>query len=560
MNAFFLWIERFLLWLGLRSRPGRLLANRARGREVAAVRRELDADDTAFGTEMQRRSSTRPHVLLGHVGDTPYVLPLQDLRGAHAHFVGQPGAGKTRLLTSMLAQLLELMWFDGVSYSIVVIDPKGETALLFMRAIAEVLGRRPVRDAERLARRIITIRPFKSAFLTPLPGLQPDPAVDLFAQARVMVELAEHVSGARVGVRQGPAGTFGLAALIANGASFVEAPFLLRDPEAMRALAERVDEPRLQAYFRTGEYARESRQTIGGLVARLEAILGVTPLRAMFAGAEPIDFRSSMQPGMVTIVDLDGAPLGAQAIADAVGALIMTRASWAAFDQNTSDRAAGTLFVIDELARIAVPSVLEAVERVLTTGRWLGVSMWSAAQFASQVPDLDRLLSANTRLRAFGRSSAREIEGAAAEWLPVTGRRLRPRKLGATSSAAEFMSEAEEVRDWVRRIARLPQRHFLVADRSAPFAARILEALAFDPPIWSEVPPEVRALVERGRAGVLREQLVAASRELEARAAQRLLGSHEAAPRRSRRREAPELPDLASERAQRSGRRRREVP
>lgn len=560
MSALLALIESFLFWLGLRRSDERLLAAEARQGVVDELRGAITEDERLFAAEMERRR-LEPHLVIGRAGTVDYLLPLRDMIGAHAHVVAQPGAGKTRFIVALITQVLEHMWLRGASHAVIAVDPKGETVLLLMRAVAELLARLPAELARDLSRRITTIRPFLGNFLTPIDLLAREPSVDLIAQARTTVELIERTAGAAVGIRQGTAGTFAFATLIANGVSLVEAPFLLRNPTAMRYLASRVDEPRLRSYFEGGDYERESRTTLHGLLARTEVMVGIAPLRAMSAGPGGLDFRTAFAPGMLTIVDLDGAPLGAQSIAEAIGALLLTRIAWAAFAQG-GERAAGTWLVIDELGRLASPSVLDVVERILTQGRWRGLGLTSVAQFAQQLPELDRLLSANTRWRSFGRSSAREIEGAASEWLPITGRRLRPRRPGEPSRTAEFMTEAEEVRDWVRRIARLPQRHFLFADRSAPFASRVVVAPTMAPAPWHEIPAEVRELVERGGFGLPREELLARARRLESDAADRLMRTREQSPPREGRRrgqavEQP-LPDLAER--TRSRRRRREVP
>ncbi len=561
MNAILDLIESLLVWIGLSGRVERVLADAAHGTDVRRLRGEITADERRFEEEMARRAGA-PHLVVGRANAVDYLLRLRDLVGSHGHIVAQPGAGKTRLIVALLAQLLEHMWFRGASHAAIVVDPKGETVLVLLRAVAELLSHMNADVAAATARRIVVIRPFLGRFLVPLNLMAREPSVDLVAQARVLVELVERTAGVAVGIRQGVAGAFGFAVLIANGISLVEAPFLMRDANVMRDLAMQVDEPRLRAYFAASpsDYARESRTTINGLLARIEAILGIAPLRAMLAGAGGFDFRALFAPGMLTIIDLDGAPLGAQAIADAIGAMLLTRVGWAAFSHG-GERAEGTWLVVDELGRMASPSVIDATERVLTQGRWRGLGMLSAAQFSSQTQELDRLLSANTRFRLFGRSSEREIEGAATEWLPVTGRRPRARRPGELPRPAEFMSEAEEIRDAVRRIARLPQRTFLVGERGAPFVSRLIEAPRIEPAAWHTIPDRVRELVERGGFGVPREELLARARRLEAEAAERLTRARDAASptreRRPRARPEPPMPDLA-ERTR--GRRRREVP
>ncbi|MCC7537545.1 MAG: hypothetical protein IT379_15075 [Deltaproteobacteria bacterium] len=369
------------------------------------------------------------------------------------------------------------------------------------------------------------------------------------------LETVERASGAAVGIRQAGAGTMAFATLIAAAVSPVEWPFVMRDGSAMRALAEGIDEPRLRAYFRSGDYDRESRTTVWGLIARLEMILSIAPIRAMLVGSGGFSFGRAFEPGMVTLVALDGAPAGAQSVAEALGALITTRLAWAAFDTGNRPRADTIVLGFDELASIGVPSVVEAVERVLTTGRSFGLSLISAAQFANQIAALDHLFAANVHRRVFGRSSVREIEHAASEWLPVTGTEPKQRRPGDAPRPIEFMSEAEEIRSWTRRISRLPVRSFLVGDRTAPFRSRLVEAPAVDPPAWDVLPARVRDLVARGGFGVLRAELLRHLHVVETAAADRV-GATTTGPRETR--GNFEMPDLARRRATRP--RRRDVP
>jgi hypothetical protein len=554
VTALLVLLERLLTWLGLRGTPIRALAAGARRDQVADVRRSLGEDHVAFGREMARRGERRPVLALGRSGEDDYLLELPAIRGAHVHTQAAPGAGKSRLLAHVMTSVVEQIG-QGAPWSVVLVDPKHETAGLLMRSLGQLLLRADARTAERITRNLVAIRPFAGAFVTPIPGIEPIPGVDVLAHARVVLELAERTTGAHLGARQTQAGVFAIATLIANRVNLIEAPFLLRDPARMRALAEAVPEPAIRAYFRSGAFARESQQTLSGLVSRFEAILGISSIKPMFASDEPLDLRRVFEPGSICVVDLGGAPLGAGALVDTVGALLLSRLAFAAFDQSIENRAEGTLFVIDELAQLATPSVIEAVERILVTGRWLGLCLWTAAQYGGQLPALDRLLNANTRIRCFGRTSAREVDGAALDALPVTGRRLKPSRPGEARDGIELMSEAEEIREWTRRIGRLAPRDFVVADRAAPFAPRLVRVPAFEPPAWDALPAQIRETLERGAFGRPRAELLARAREIEQAAADRLFASPAAAavgqPRGA---QTIRLPDIASARRGMRGR------
>jgi hypothetical protein len=194
------------------------------------------------------------------------------------------------------------------------------------------------------------------------------------------------------------------------------------------------------------------------------------------------------------------------------------------------------------------------IERLVTLGRSFGAgALLLLHQGATQLPtELQNVLGTNTALRIIGRSSERDA-AAASEWLPRTGRVPRPRPPGtAPGREPHFLSAGEEERFRIAEIGRLPARHFLVSDRRAPFAPRIVRAPDYDPPPWSAIPAEVAEAVRRGSAGVARHELEARVQRIEQDAAERFAEQvREEEAGRGRRGAAPTTPHVVGIRPRR---------
>lgn len=432
-------------------------------------------------------------------------------------------------------------------HAIELLDFKGETADLWLRAIAHQLANTSAAARRSFLDRLTVIRPFAGRYAPPLQILQRIPAVSPLVQAHAFTEILEGAGGTLLGSNQSPAMSSLLAGWIEFGHDLISFLYALenRDGHIWKEIAERSQIPEVRAYLST-KFPREKPPVIDGIMARIRALLRVENLKASFAAVSMVDLRRSFLPGSITVCDFGDADLGAVALKVPVAAIIVKCITWAAFDPSRN-REGFTFIVADEIQSVPSRSISEDVERLITTGRSYGVGFLAAHQGETQLPsDLRSDLSTNIRLRILGRSCEKDAE-AAAEWLPRTGFVPKRRPFGSLPpDRPEFLSEKEEERHWVRRITDLPRRVFLVADRGATFGPRFVETPTFDPPPWDAIDPEIADAVLRGNVARPREELLARAREIEERAVAELIGSAGAEKDHRRRREPPipRLPDV----------------
>jgi hypothetical protein len=548
------WILRLA---GLTTRRAHQEAKDSIAREQAGLKESLSADDRRLAASMKRRAAG-DHVVFG-TGDRegPYCLPITDFAGTFAWVSAGTGSGKSRLVGGIVSQLAKHV-LGGAPVSLIVVDMKGELADLTLRALAQLAVEDGAGGAMLLPR-LFVIRPFLGDFLPELQLLAADSSQPVLTQAHAVAETLES-SVASLGVRQSGALTMLLALAIEARLSLLDLRWLLYDLDRVVQLAEQSALPEVRLFVRT-RLRREASATIDGVGARLDGLLRVGALKGTLAGPGMLDLRRCFAPGSCTVVDFGGAPLGAEGAKRAFASLLLTRLTWAAFDARRTERSS-TVVIADEIQEALTSATTHHIERLVTTGRSYGLGLWVVNQSAAQLPtELKTILGTNARFRVIGRSGADDAK-MAAEWLPSTGRVVRPRLPGEPPRGREFLTAAEELRTRTQELATLPPRRFLVADRLAPFHARYIEAAPFNPPPLTAFPGELVWAIEQGAVGKPRNALIARAAELEEHAAGSL--EHACVPA-SKRKAAlpgaattPALPDVV--RARRSAAASEEIP
>jgi hypothetical protein len=384
----------------------------------------------------------------------------------------------------------------GAPVSIVLVDGKGESADNTLRSVTRVAEELSPRERLQFFEQIHTFRFFDRAVLPSWPLLHRVDGVVIDAQASALADiLCDVVGDATVGARQRALLTAVLAVAIEFRVPFVQLPWLLAQPEALLSLGARSSLPSIRLDL--SRLARESQGSIDGLVARLGTLLRVPSLKAVLSGTRPFDFAQCFEPGAVSVFDFGGAELGAEAGVRAMGSLAITALVNAAFDPRRTVRGR-TWIIVDEPQTLLTSITIGQFERLITLGRSFGAGgLVCIHQGATQLPtELQTVLNTNIPLRILGRSSERDAQ-ASSEWLPRTGRLPRGRESGARGPVG-FLSPTEEERFRVNELGRLPPRNFLIADRRVPFAPRIVQAPAYDPPAWTALDAAVAERV-RGK-------------------------------------------------------------
>ncbi len=535
--------------LGLRARRERTLARQGRAEDERLLRAHVDRDEARF-TEAMAGRPRGPTTTFGTTESVPYVLPASDILRSFGWLTAATGSGKSYFVGGIVDQIVAaLIAKPSGRAAIILLDLKGETSDLVLRAAAARAMQLRAPEQDAFLSRIVTLRFFKGDYLPEWQLLAPQPGISPVVQAHAIAETIEATVGAVMGPHQTIALTWLLALAIEAGLSLLELRWLLYDYDRVLRMAERSAIPEARLYVTT-RLGRAAKVTVDGIAARLDAFLRVEAIKAALSGPSMLDLRRCFEPGHLTVLDFGGAPLGAEGGKRALATLAFTRLTWAAFDESRPLH--GQSWIVgDEIQEGMTPASIRNVERIVTTGRSFGLGFWSVHQSAAQLPaDLQSTLSTNVRFRVVGRSG--EADGRyASEWLPRTGVIPRRRLPGTPpSERPEFLSESEEERHWVGLLGKLPQRRFLVADQTAPFASRFVTSPTFNPPPWSRIEPRIREAVLRGAWGQPRAELVRRAREIEERAAAELERGRSYGA-------GPDAPDLVGARRARP---RRDVP
>lgn len=526
----------------------RQLARASRDDERRELQENLMDDETRFREHMAGVARV-PHVVVGtSASGAPYLIPLADLTSLPGWCTAGTGGGKSRLMGGFLEAVVK-HGCEGRPVSVIVIDGKGETADCLLRSVASIAQGLPSGARASFLERVHTFNFFDTTYLPSWPLLARTPGIEVSTQADAVAEILTDVAqDALIGPRQRSTLSAVLAVAMEFDVPAAGLPWILSAPAEVAALAARSSLPSVR--LELSRFAREPQGSIDGLIARLGTLLRAAPsIKAALSGPRPFDFATCFRPGSVTALSFAGADLGARAAVRAIGSLAVSAVANAAFDPRR-EVVGTTIIAVDEPQALMTSVTLGQFSRLITLGRSFGAGgVVLIHQGATQLPtELQTILNTNVALRVIGRSAERDV-AAASEWLGRTGRVPRRRVPGApSSSSSPFLSEGEEERFRIAEMGRLPQRNFLIADRRAAFAPRIVRASDYDPPRWSDIDPQVADAVRRGTAGFPRAELEVRVREIEEHAAARFAAGLGDEPReRGRRAAVPRTPDVVGQ-------------
>lgn len=357
-------------------------------------------------------------------------------RTTHVAILGKTGSGKSSLVKQMQAQDID------AGRGFLIMDFHGDTVRYLLRLIA----RKETKLGKHLSDRVVLITPddpdFASGF-NPLEAERPD-----------FVRIAEFAAILRqrwgldhFGARTDELLRNALYVLSANGMTLLELAPVLTHSGFRASLLQHVSNPEVKQYFEL----RYNHASDGMRAAMAEPILNKTsaftadPNFRHMVGQRNSTFsmRDAMDRGYWVIADLNKGRLGEHAIT--LASLMFAMAKGALFARER--RSLFTIYA-DEVQNLIAGD--NGIETVLSEARKFGVSIVSANQFLSQIPEAVRaaLLSVGT----------------------LVFFQLSPSDATAVAQALDGGKALAE------RLKNLPQRHFIVKSG----AERWKEAAAHD--------------------------------------------------------------------------------
>lgn len=421
------------------------------------------------------------------------TIPVESIVGKHLHCVGATGAGKSAWSIGLINQLLDL------GYPVVCIDAKGD---LHSMLIDLLVHRLALSGKTNKLPRIID--PFSSD-LVAWNLCARDHNVPVELQAYELANLMLQSVQADTGIKQGRLLQYVLILTIEDAeATLLDACRVLIDPLHLNTLISRSSNNRVRHYFQI-EFAKESKVTISGIVARLEALLRLPGWRKMFNSPESLDFSKLLEPG-VTSICIGNAPLGCRDLQFFAGRLLFLRLARAIMSRPVmNDDLLPVVIFIDEVQEFLSAEVAQEVERLLTLARSRKVSLFLFHQQVSQLEkisaSLPKILNTNAALKILFRSSLEDSKSLS-HILPITGRILKPNFQPDLPGGYRnpYLTQNEERQRLLETIPRLPSRHFYFWNAEGQHAKLLYSA---DVPIkdWQQSAANhsnLRKLVLRG--------------------------------------------------------------
>lgn len=480
-------------------------ARRAVEDEARVLKREDDKRQALTNEAEAAYSSKEPSAVtvgLAVPGDRPIRVPRSRLAG-HMGLWGPSGAGKSYLLALILSSLLR-----SGTRRLVVADPKEETVDLAKRAIIDVARALPPREAEELLGRVVILDLFSNDNLPKLQVLAPEPGLDPELHAYEIANLITAEMDMAAGVRQEAILHRVVECLIRARLPITVLPTALLEPALIARLAETCSPPDLFVTTAT-RLAKESKERILGLVARVERLLRLRSTRLVLGGARTcIDFAELLGE-RIALINL-APPQGSGDIGRFLSGLVWLKLAHAI--RRRPNGAPRVHVAIDEWPTFLAAGgarLADSFEELLRLARSKGVfltvlsqDMTSVAKVSSTLPEI---VKTNLHLHAIFRASDAHAWDFA---LPVTGRRRRPRTAPWEERRAEYLDRSAELALLREELSRLPDRECYLVDRRTglPGVRMRTADLSLD-----ASPEDVRGLVERAS----RSDLVAPVAELE---------------------------------------------
>ncbi len=407
----------------------------------------------------KRGAQEPPGVVFGTRLDSDAELILTGLAlYAHKFLIGITGSGKSKLLVSMIVQLINL------GYSCIVLDPHTD----LVHDILLTLWATGFYEDPRAHGRV------KYFSFAGTGGRFP--AFNVLAQpGHSPQEIARWVwnalTRAWVGLGEGAAPMMeqvflsSLVVLIENHQPITKLHQLLTDATYRAQLLQRVTDTQVRQFFSWFDAVGKRSALVSETALRRAYLMQFPPALRYSLGASEnlLDLRTAMDQGSSVLCDLGGLDEETQRM---LGCLLTGQAETAALSRaNVPETARRPAFLIlDEWSMFASQSEV-ALERMLALCRKYGLSVCLACQTLGQTRTLQSALQNCIPV-------VMRLGGLDAAWGAARIGTYDPRRVKATASGhPTFVSRSEQQAECADRLERLPARHAIVrlGEESIPF-------------------------------------------------------------------------------------------
>lgn len=298
-------------------------------------------------------------------------------RAIHAHVIGQPETGKSRMLESWIVQ--DIVQGHGV----VVLDPHGDLYQFLLFWIAMLIGYMP-----QLAERVILLNPNDPKWTIGFNPLQPIEGISLQRLAGFLTDVIMKIwkMDATSYPRMLRLITYSFQTLAEFGLNLLDLPRFLNDTPWRESLVRRTAFREVVDYFHHEFPTREGaiHQWVTPVLNKIGPLIFDPDVRLMLGSRSTINFRKILDNHSILLVNLSKGILG-EGNSAMLGAFIVAHLQQAALSRADTRRRNQVFLYLDEFQNYTTDNIKD----ILSESRKYGLSLILAHQYLDQLtPDL----------------------------------------------------------------------------------------------------------------------------------------------------------------------------
>lgn len=294
-------------------------------------------------------------------------------RAIHAHVIGQPGTGKSRMLESWIVQDIV------AGHGVVVLDPHGDLYENLVFWIAMLIEYLP-----QLAARVILLDPNEPTWTVGFNPLQPIEGISLQRLAWFLTDVIMKIwkMDATSYPRMLRLITYSFQTLAEFGFNLLDLPRFLNDSDWRESLINRTAHGDARDYFRHEFPTKEGgiHQWVAPVLNKIGPLIFDPDVRLMLGSHSTINFRKILDDNSILLVNLSKGILG-EGNSAMLGAFIVAHVQQAALSRANTRRRKQVFLYLDEFQNYTTDNIKD----ILSESRKYGLSLILAHQYLDQL-------------------------------------------------------------------------------------------------------------------------------------------------------------------------------